>query len=483
MGSRARFRSLRNRLALLFFAITAGAFAVIYFTVVPQLQSSLERQALDDLRRGAAGARSTIQGLSGATVQASQVDQTVRAAGDGTDSRVTLIGVQQSASPVPPASGPRLYVISDSSAERSVPPYDEIARRAVRSRRVETGFATFDGAELGQIAQPIEFRGDLIRVALYSRSLEDVGDTVSFVRRRILVATGIALLLATIGGWLIAERLARRVRRLELGARQLAAGSFIEPLPVDSDDELGHLTSAFNDMQVRLRQVDVARKEFIATASHELRTPIFSLAGFVELLLDEDLDDPTRSEFLETMREQVERLQKLSVDLLDLSRLDAGSMEMRPEQVDLADLARSVVGEFRPAVQRHGTELRVRLPEGGVDAHCDPERVTQIMRILLDNALRHTPEGTRVTVSAERDNGAAAFTVADAGPGLGPGEEHDVFERFHTGDAARGAGLGLAIAEELAERMDGRLTVRSAPGRTAFTLALPLMPGSDGARS
>ena len=116
------------------------------------------------------------------------------------------------------------------------------------------------------------------------------------------------------------------MRRLERAAAEVARGRFIEPLPVDSEDELGQLTRTFNEMQQQLRQVDVARKEFIATASHELRTPIFSLAGFVELLQDEELDEETRREFLDTMGEQVARLQKLSVDLLDLSRLDAGSV-------------------------------------------------------------------------------------------------------------------------------------------------------------
>src|SRR6185436_20117906 len=113
-----------------------------------------------------------------------------------------------------------------------------------------------------------------------------------------------------------------------------------------SKDEIGQLTDTFNQMQAQLRRVDVARKEFIATASHELRTPIFSLAGFVELLQDEDLDEETRREFLDTMSDQVARLRKLSVDLLDLSRLDTGSLQLHREPVDLAELARSVAGEF-----------------------------------------------------------------------------------------------------------------------------------------
>ena len=225
------------------------------------------------------------------------------------------------------------------------------------------------------------------------------------VRNRVLVATGLALALAMVGAFLVAQALAKRVRRLELAAEEVAHGRFIDPLPVDSKDELGQLTRTFNQMQAQLRGVDVARKEFIATASHELRTPIFSLAGFVELLQDEDLDEDTRREFLETMAEQVARLQKLSVDLLDLSRLDAGSVELHAEPVDLSELARSVVNEFTPALADHDTDLQIHLPQHGPEALCDPVRVAQIVRILLDNALRHTPSGTHVTVGAAAATG------------------------------------------------------------------------------
>jgi signal transduction histidine kinase len=264
------------------------------------------------------------------------------------------------------------------------------------------------------------------------------------------------------------------VRALETAARNLAAGRHVEPLPVDSQDELGRLTSAFNEMQEQLSRVDRARREFIANASHELRTPIFSLGGFVELLQDEQLDQATRDEFLTTMAEQVERLQKLAVDLLDLSRLDAGSIELNAETVDLADLAGAVAAEFRPVVASHRTQLDVRLPDEPVCARADRERAMQIMRILLDNALRHTPEGTPVTVIAGRDNGTAELAVADKGPGVAPASHTQVFERFYTADAARGSGLGLAIAKELAERMDGRITLNSRPGRTVFKLTLPM---------
>jgi signal transduction histidine kinase len=470
--SQLRLRSLRNKLALLFFGITAAAFAVIYFIVVPQLQSNLEQRQLNDMRRAAIASRGALDRLTG-DIPAGAVDRHVRLIAESASARLTLLNIQESLGPREAGEEFQFYPISDSGEERQIPSNDTLARRAVAAGRIRTGLRRYRGVTLGQLAQPLDANGQVVRVALYSRSLEDITETVAFIRRRVLIATGVALLVALVGAFLVAQALARRVRRLEEGAKQVAAGRY-EPLPVDSEDELGQLTRTFNQMQQKLRQVDVARREFIATASHELRTPIFSLSGFVELLQDEEIDEETRREFLETMGEQVERLQKLSVDLLDLSRLDAGSIELEAEPADLSEIARDVVSEFTPALVRHGTDLAVRLPRRAVEARCDRERVAQIMRILLDNALRHTPDGTQVTVRTVRDNGAAALTVADSGPGLPDGVAAHVFERFYTGDATRGAGLGLAIAQELAERMEGRLTLAARPGDTRFTLELPV---------
>jgi signal transduction histidine kinase len=471
--------SLRNKLALVIFAITAAAFGVLYFGVVPQLEANLEERRLDDLRDQATAARPTLQVLLGDDVPAPALDRRVRAAADATDARVTLLDTQDSqVGPQGQAREVRVYPLSDSRENpEQVPTNEALVRRAIRTGRQQSGFTTFEGRQLGQVAQPLRENDQIAWVALYSRDLDDVAETVSFIRQRLLIATAAALLLALLGGYLVARRLARRVRRVEEAAKKVARGRFIDPLPVDSEDELGQLTRTFNTMQDQLRRVDAARKDFIATASHELRTPIFSLAGFVELLQDEELDPETRQEFLDTMAEQVARLQKLSVDLLDLSRLDAGSIQLQTEPVDLSELARSVVHEFTPALGTH--ELEVDLPDRGPQARCDRERVAQIMRILLDNALRHTPEGTHVTVRADRQNGAAELTVADAGPGMTEAAQSQAFERFYTGDAARGAGLGLAIARELAERMEGRLALSSAPGATSFTLRLPT--GRDGA--
>jgi signal transduction histidine kinase len=293
------------------------------------------------------------------------------------------------------------------------------------------------------------------------------------VRHQILIAGGIALLLALVGGYLVARALAQRVKRLERAAEQVAAGHFDQPIAVDSADELGQLTIAFNQMQRQLSQLKSARERFIATASHELRTPIFSLGGFVELLEDEDLDEDTRRRFMEQVKDQIARLRKLSVDLLDLSRLESGSLVLRPEQVDLGELTRSVSGEFEPALAQHDSHLELRLASRMIEAQCDPVRVAQIMRILLDNALIHTPPGTRIVLTASRTNGHVRLAVRDDGRGIDPQALTRIFEPFYTSDDVQGSGLGLTIASELAERMSGRLSVRSGPGQTTFTLEIP----------
>ena len=215
-------------------------------------------------------------------------------------------------------------------------------------------------------------------------------------------------------------------------------------------------------MQRRLAELDSARKQFIANASHELRTPIFSLGGFVELLEEEDPSPEERAEFVRTMREQIERLTKLTADLLDLSQLDAGAMVMQAGRVDLGGLAREVTREFGARADLHGSRLELRTPEQPAIARGDPDRVRQIIRILLDNALTHTPEGTKVTVTTYSANRRAELTVSDEGAGIPQRVQSRIFERFYTADTAGGSGLGLAIATR-AGAADGRPRSRSAP--------------------
>ena len=327
------------------------------------------------------------------------------------------------------------------------------------------------------------------------------------IKHEIVVAGILALLVAVGIGYLSGQQVARRLNRIEAAARKIADGDFGSRIPVDSAGQLGRLARTFNEMQRRLAELDGARKQFVANASHELRTPIFSLGGFVELLEDEDPSPEERAEFVHTMREQIERLTKLTTDLLDLSQLDAGAIVVQADSVDLSALARDVSREFGPRADQHGSRLELRRPSRPVVARADPERVRQVLvnlltnaakftneggvglaaaldadgvrlsvedtRILLDNALTHTPDGTKVTVTANSVNRRVELTVSDEGPGIPQRVQGRIFERFYTAETGGGSGLGLAIARELAQRMRGRISITSNKRFTAFTLDLP----------
>jgi signal transduction histidine kinase len=468
LATAVRLRTLRTRLTVLFFVVTLVAVGVVFFYVTPQLESSLRDQKLSSLARIARAHTPAIRRLVLANGTARQVNQLVATIGDDTSTRVTLMTVGDG------TLGLQVAIFTDSTTEVQIDDLPVgIADVAARERREVRGAQYRGDVLLGQVAEPIRDKGVVSRVVIFSSPLSDVQGNVALIRRQVLIAGALGLALALAGGFLVSRAIARRVKVLEQGAERVASGDFTAVFPADRDDELGQLARALDAMQRQLAEVEAARRRFIATASHELRTPIFSLGGFLELLEDEELDDATRREFVGVVREQVARLGKLATDLLDLSKLDAGSLELRPEPTDLGSLAGRVTSEFAPAFDKHGSELELRVADEAIEVVCDPERVAQILRILIDNALTHTPAGTGVVVTAARDNGTVRLGVCDDGPGIGDDAAPRVFEPFFTSDDAQGSGLGLAIARELAERMRGSLDVETVPGRTTFSLELP----------
>ena len=467
-------RSLATRLTLLFLLIALASVAVVFAYVVPPLESSLRDEKLDALSLDAERYTRPIEQALAESASVATLNRRVRSAGDRSYARVTLLGITRG------TEGVQTYVRSDSTNENDITDLQfAVATEAARTGRPQTGTEASDRGRIGEAATPLRYedprsgRSIVGSVVVYSSPIDDVGDSVALIRRRIGVAGAIALVLALVAGLFVAGRLTRRVRRIRRVADRVGRGDFSARFPVDRPDELGQLARGLDNMQRQLAELDSARKRFIAVASHELRTPIFSLGGFLELLAEEDLDEEERARFLEQLRQQVDRLGKLATDLLDLSTLEAGSLELRPEPVDLRMLARAVSDEFAPALATHDSQIELRLPRRPVTAICDPERVAQVMRILIDNALTHTPAGTDMVVMASSRDGHVRLGVGDFGPGIHRTMLPRIFEPFITSDDAQGSGLGLAIAHELAERMDGALRVESQPGRTTFTLELP----------
>jgi signal transduction histidine kinase len=459
--------SLRNRLAVLFGLIVLGAIGAVYLALVPPLEGQLRDQQVASLAEVAEIHVKPLRATVGRDVPQDLVRHRVRVASGRAGARVTLLDVASG------TEGLGLTPSLDSQPGAGDHARFPVADEAVRSGRTATGTEPTSRGRIAEVAIPLFAGSEVAKVAVFSDDLAAVDDAVAFIRRRVSLFGGLALIVAVLAGYLVARALSHRVRRLELAAGRIAAGDFSTRIAADSDDELGRLAAAFDDMQRQLAQLHQARAQFIATASHELRTPIFSLGGFLELLADEELDEDTRRQFVEQVRGQVDRLTKLTTELLDLSRLESGALELRPEPTDLGVLAREVTAEFMPALQRHGSELTVDVDVAGGEVECDPERVAQVLRILMDNAIVHTPPGTGIRVSASRSGGEVRVTVTDTGLGIRRTTMPHIFEPFFSSNDTQGAGLGLAIASELAGHMRGRLIADSHPGATTFTLVLP----------
>ncbi|MEK6275243.1 MAG: HAMP domain-containing sensor histidine kinase [Actinomycetota bacterium] len=455
-------RTVGARLSLALLAVVAGVLAFVYLIVVPSLQNRLvdsrkdqvatvASRVVDRLRVGDPPSRDLAQGFASAS-----------------NTRVLILQITDR-DPL------TLVDLFDEGGGGNVLGIekDPVAEGAARTLTTARGVVTRSGAEYAEAAQA---SSDRQYVVLVSSSIEDSLSSVALVKRRVLVSALIALAAALGLGYGGARLFARRIHKLEQAAERIASGKFDEPIEDSSPDELGQLARAFDRMRQRLAGLEHARREFIANASHELRTPLFSLGGHLELLLDEDLPEETKREFLSRMREQVDRLTKLAGELLDLSRLDAGRLRVDREPVDLSRVAELLVEEFEARAQGSDHRLEPEI-DGSAIGLGDEQRILQVGRSLVENALRHTPGGTHVRLRTSLNGDRVAFMVEDDGPGIAPDAAVHVFERFYRGGTtgrASGSGLGLAIARELAEAMQGEIALSSKPGRTVFTLSLPV---------
>jgi two-component system, OmpR family, sensor kinase len=365
-------------------------------------------------------------------------------------------------------------VVADSNGGNSAGlENDTVATAAQATLSPHHGTVTRGGRPFAEAAAPV---GGGSGVLLVSSPLADAYDSVDYIRSRLLIASAAALAAAVAIGLVATRLFTRRIERLERVAASIAEGSFEMPAVVPGEDEFARLARTFDRMRVQLARLDLARRTFVANASHELKTPLFSLSGFLELITEEDLDNKTEAEFLQAMREQVDRMIKLSTDLLDLTRLDAGRVTLSEGEMDLANVAEEVVREFLAIAVQRGKTIEARI-DARVPMRGDEDKLIQIARILVDNALKHTPLGTHVTVRAAREDGLLVLSVEDEGPGSGTisgDEAAAIFDRFYRldGTVASGSGLGLALAHDLAQVMSGTIGLQSEPGRTTFRFAL-----------
>jgi signal transduction histidine kinase len=279
----------------------------------------------------------------------------------------------------------------------------------------------------------------------------------------------------------------RRLRALEHAAQRLGEGDLSARARQKGGDEIARVAAAFDHMagelearDAALRTSDALRRQMMADVSHELKTPLTAMRGYIETLRMPEvvLDADRRNRYFETIDRETRRLERIVKDLLDLARYEHGGVVLQRRLFDIERLFENVAGRHEREAQREGVAIRIHVYPQADQVVADPDRIEQAIENLVANALRHTPAGGAITLRATQADGVATLSVSDTGGGIAPEHLPLVFERFYKVDAARaadstGSGLGLSITKAIIERHGGTIGVTSQPGQTVFTIALP----------
>ena len=288
-------------------------------------------------------------------------------------------------------------------------------------------------------------------------------------------------------GYFLAAAITGRITQLDRAAREIESGNLAARVPVSGSDEIAALAETFNHMAARLqetalkqRELDALRRELVAWAGHDLRTPLASIRAIVEALADGMVEDAeTRQRYLNTARRDIQNLSVLIDDLFEMAQLDAGGLKLERMPSSMTDLISDTLESFSELAAQAGVHLEGSVSQGIDPVLMDVQRIGRVLNNLVDNALRHTPAGGTVSITTSRSEDGVRVEVADSGEGIAPEVLPHVFDRFYRGDQSRsratgGAGLGLAIARGIVEAHGGQIGVQSVPGngsRFYFTLA------------
>ncbi len=303
-----------------------------------------------------------------------------------------------------------------------------------------------------------------------------------------------ALIAAVLVSWFVSRQVVTPIQGMLQASQRIAEGHYAERVHVpgsvqpDELDELSRLALRFNQMAARLDQVEVMRRQLIGDVAHELRTPLTVIKGTMEGLMDGVL--PPEIETYQQVRQEADRLQRLVADLQELSRVEAGAVPLQLQPIPLGRLIQTVTARLGPLFEAKGVHLQTELPERLPDVLGDEDRLTQVLVNIVGNALKYTPVGGRVTISARQQGEAVILAVQDTGIGLSAEHLPHVFTRFYRVDKSRarasgGSGIGLTIARSIIEAHGGKIWVESAgvgKGSTFF-FTLPTAGHQDQSQS
>lgn len=299
------------------------------------------------------------------------------------------------------------------------------------------------------------------------------------VTEALLVSTTTALVSALVVSLFVSRRVVTPIRQMMEASQRIADGRYQERVDVASEDELGQLAHSFNQMAATLEQTETMRRDLLANVAHELRTPLASIKGYMEGMIDGVL--PAEPNTYQQIYHEADRLQRLVNDLQELSRVEAGAFELKRRSLAIGELIRQTAARLRPQFEEKGVSLTLTLPAGLPPVSADEDRLNQVLLNLVGNALQYTLSGGIVTITAKIKNDELVVSISDTGLGISAEHLPHLFNRFYRVDKSRsraggGSGIGLTIAKHLVEAHGGHIWAESeGEGRgSTFGFSLPL---------
>ena len=316
--------------------------------------------------------------------------------------------------------------------------------------------------------------------------LEEVkARSVAGAINRLATAGAVAVLVTSLAAVALLRAMTRPLQAMTRASERIAAGDYDQRVPAGgASDEIGQLARSFNRMAYEVKHARELQRQFVANVSHDLRSPLTSIIGFSQALTEDGATTPWQRRTAEIINGEAQRLSRLTVDLLDLSRLEAGRLPLAMGVLDLRPLLRDIAARYQALPNTRGVRFVADLGDEPLPLRGDPDRLTQVVVNLLDNAFKFANAGGEVRLRAARRAGTAVVEVYNTGAGIAPDDLPRVFDRFYSGEHSRarqtgGSGIGLAIVRELAHAHGGAVTASSAQGQwAAMTVRLPLAPDS-----
>jgi signal transduction histidine kinase len=318
------------------------------------------------------------------------------------------------------------------------------------------------------LGAPLKIDSKIEGVILFLTPVSKLGSRINSIRLLVFTLAGCVTLIGIVVIYLNARRISRPVRQLEDAAMKLAMGDSPEDIEMNSQDEIGRLASTFNHMKNRLIETEQIRRDFIANVSHDLRTPLTTIHGFTQGMLDGLVKPEQNQKYLEIINKETLRLMRLTGDILELAKLEAGTIKMYKEYIDLKEVVEELCTGMRALAIEKSIGLSINCLEG-IRLYVDEDRFRQILSNVIDNAVKYTPEGGSVQVNVREKGEWIQIVVKDTGLGISSENLPHIFEKFYRADKARhtenlGTGLGLSIVKRLVELHGGKINVVSELG-------------------